>query len=150
MDTASTNSSLLHTDEDMQVEDKIDQLQEQIDDNIAKTQQFRIGQTSHKIMDSVSQQIFETSGPVKKREKSSDCMSCKVVTFQKEKHINWCQFCGQSVCKDCFFKSRPFPKAMLGKDGEQIRGDICKLCDRRFLVRQMLMDVQSNSAKKNS
>jgi hypothetical protein len=73
-----------------------------------------------------------------------------VVTFQKEKHICWCTFCGNSVCKECLTKTRPYPKAALDNSGNRIRGDICKLCDRRFLVRTMLLESQSQAAKKNN
>jgi len=37
MDTESTKSSLLHTDEDMNMEDKIDQVNEQVDDLTEQT-----------------------------------------------------------------------------------------------------------------
>ena len=91
--------------------------------------------------------IFEAAGPSKNKIKKPDCQSCKVVTFQKDKEIKYCQFCGNSVCKDCLTKSRIFPKAKLDNNGERMRGDICKLCDRKFLVRIMLLEAQSIAAK---
>lgn len=148
--TAETDaSSLLHTDSDIALEDVIDLKQMELDEYSEKTSMFRLGQTNHKINEAGSSVIFEATGPNKSKNKFSDCFSCKVVTFQKEKHILWCTFCGNSVCKECLTKTRPYPKAALDKNGERVRGDICKLCDRKFLVRQMLLEVQSNVAKKN-
>jgi len=146
----STKSSLLHTDPDMALEDIIDMQDLEIAEMTEKTSMFRLGQTNHKINEAGSNMIFEAMGPNKDKIKTPDCNSCKVVTFQKEKHIVWCTFCGCSVCKDCLTKTRPYPKAVLDKNGERVRGDICKLCDRKFLVRQMLLESQSAAAKKNN
>lgn len=146
---ATDNSSLLHTDSDMALEDIIDFKTMDLDEYNEKTSMFRLGQTNHKINEVGSNVIFEATGANKSKNKTGDCFSCKVVTFQKEKHILWCTFCGNSVCKDCLTKTRPYPKAALDKNGERVRGDICKLCDRKFLVRQMLLEAQSNAAKKN-
>ena len=147
---ADNDSSLLDTDSDMALEDQIERHQWQLDEYIEKTSTFKLGNTSHKINDKSENIIFEATGPNKQKNKFPDCTSCKIVTFQKDKQINWCQFCGNSVCKDCFTKTRPFPKAALDKNGERVRGEICKLCDRKFLVRQMLLESQSNAAKKNN
>lgn len=100
---------------------------------------FKMGPANYKINEAGNAALFELAGPNKTKTKTSDCASCKVVTFQKEKHILWCQFCGCSVCKECLFKSRPFPSSGIDKNGERLRGEICKLCDRKFLVRNMLL-----------
>lgn len=104
-----------------------------------KTSVFKFGPTNHKINEPGSSVIFELKGPNKKKTKSADCASCKVVTFQKEKHIEWCDFCGCSVCKECLGKERPFLNVEIDKDGKRARGRVCKLCDRKILVRQMLL-----------
>jgi hypothetical protein len=149
-DVASNASSMMHTDPDMQLEDVIDNHEMQLSEYAEKTSNFRLGQTNHKINEAGSNLVFEANGPSKNKNKFPDCFSCKVVTFQKEKHILWCTFCGNSVCKECLTKTRPYPKAALDKNGERVRGDICKLCDRKFLVRQMLLEAQSSAAKKNN
>ena len=67
------------------------------------------------------------------------CMSCNV-TVLKDSNTEFCEFCGNNVCKtECLTKMRPFPN---GKEegGRRIRGKICKLCDRKFLVRQVMTE----------
>lgn len=44
-------------------------------------------------------------------------------------------------------KSRIYPKAKIDNNGDRPRGDICKLCDRKFLIRVMLLEAQSLAAK---
>lgn len=58
------------------------------------------------------------------------CLSCSVTPL-KDKDPNVCSFCGNIVCNACYTKQRPFPNAKDKGD----RGKICKLCDRKFLVR---------------
>jgi hypothetical protein len=110
-----------------------------------KCQAFRIGNTNHKLENT---SIFEAAGTSKTKNKLADCYSCKIVTFQKEKEIKYCTFCGNAVCKECLTKSRIYPKAKLDNNGERQRGDICKLCDRKYLVRTMMLEAQSLLAKK--
>jgi len=66
----------------------------------------------------------------------------------------FCKFCGFSNCKECTTKERVFPKAKLDREGKQQRGTICTLCDRKFLVRQGLLDernlVQKATAKEKA
>lgn len=73
-----------------------------------------------------------------------------MVTFQKEKHIFWCDFCGCSVCQECLSKERPYVNGEIDKDGKRARGKVCKLCDRKILVRQMLLKSQSEVSQKTS
>lgn len=136
MEDSENFSEMLDTDSDMALEDELEKIQIELDEYTEKVATFRLGYTNHKINDKVdSALIFEASGKNKNQQKFSDCQSCKQTTFTKDKDICWCEFCGKSVCKDCFTKSRPFPKAALDKNGERIRGEICKLCDRKFLIR---------------
>ena len=51
-----------------------------------------------------------------------------------------CTFCGYFCCKDCVRKERNFPKSKLDKQGNLQRGAICNLCDRNYLLRQMLLE----------
>jgi hypothetical protein len=46
-------------------------------------------------------------------------------------------YCGKRCCKVCLYKTRPFPMNNLGYGK---RGEICKLCDRKFYVKEMIMD----------
>lgn len=80
-DEMSTQSSLLHTDPDMALEDVIDMHDLQLVEYTDKTSQFRLGQTNHKINEAGSNALFECTGPSKNKNKFPDCASCKVVTF---------------------------------------------------------------------
>ena len=51
-----------------------------------------------------------------------------------------CTFCGFFCCKECVRKERNFPKSKLDKQGNLQRGAICNLCDRTYLLRQMLLE----------
>ena len=49
----------------------------------------------------------------------------------------YCQFCSGSFCSSCRFKTKQFPKA----DAEyEDRGDICIICDRKFIIYDILKD----------
>lgn len=52
----------------------------------------------------------------------------------------FCTFCGLSACQDCTKKTRIYPKS--DKDPEtgkqSLRGVICKLCDRKFFIRDIV------------
>ena len=56
-----------------------------------------------------------------------------------------CHFCGKSSCKKCMTKTRQFvkrenAKVDLTKSGKEVflRGSICLLCDRKFLIKEMV------------
>lgn len=53
------------------------------------------------------------------------------------------------MCKECLIKERPFVNVEIDKDGKRARGRVCKLCDRKILVRQMLLKSQSEVSAKN-
>lgn len=132
--------SLLQTDESMRCEDQVLKIDEEIDD--LKIKQFRIGQQSYALVQ--EDPIFTCKGPNKDKSKNPDCFSCKLVTFQKESQMVFCCFCGHANCKDCCNKSRFYPRAELDKNGEKPRGKICRLCDRKFLIRQVLLQTSAD------
>lgn len=50
-----------------------------------------------------------------------------------------CTFCAQSRCEKCMKKSRPYPNSALDSAKHHtVRGPICKFCDRKFLVKNMI------------
>ena len=57
----------------------------------------------------------------------------------------YCTYCGLSNCKDCSKKTRIYPQCEVdhetGKRKE--RGTICKLCDRKFFIK----DIVQNTSK---
>lgn len=135
--------SLLHTDASMDLEDHIAMNQFETDE--LKMEKFRIGTQQYKL--EMEDPIFVSVGPNKDLKKNHDCYSCKLVTFQKEKEMHHCLFCGNANCKDCCQKSRFFPKAKLDSNGDKPRGKICKFCERKFLIRQVLLEASAKIQK---
>mmetsp|Transcript_15212 Transcript_15212/g.14786 ORF Transcript_15212/g.14786 Transcript_15212/m.14786 type:complete len:127 (+) Transcript_15212:377-757(+) len=62
--------------------------------------------------------------------------------------MNFCQYCGFACCKVDLYKTRPYPKNNLGYSK---RGDICKVCDRKFFVKEMINEstitIEENQQK---
>lgn len=54
------------------------------------------------------------------------------------------------MCQECLAKERPYLNVEIDKDGKRARGKVCKLCDRKILVRQMLLKSQSEVSQKTS
>ena len=54
------------------------------------------------------------------------------------------------MCQECLAKERPYLNVEIDKDGKRARGKVCKLCDRKILVRQMLLKSQSEVSHKTS
>ena len=85
--------------------------------------------------------IFFLSAPYRKKTKLGACQSCNDYIFEKDSQMHFCEFCGVSNCKNCFYKERMFPRARINADGMKLKGKICKLCDRKFIVRQMQLET---------
>ena len=51
---------------------------------------------------------------------------------------NKCDFCGFKSCKDCTKKKRQFPEAPSDADKKLQKGVICKMCDRKFIMRDKI------------
>ena len=54
--------------------------------------------------------------------------------------IKKCMFCGTANCENCLYKERAFPRATINAGGKKKKGEICKVCDRKFFIRQMTME----------
>jgi hypothetical protein len=53
--------------------------------------------------------------------------------------VRFCDFCGVSNCTDCQAKTRIFVVERTGNPKQVLpRGNICRLCDRKFLVHKVL------------
>jgi len=50
-------------------------------------------------------------------------------------HVVYSEFCGFPFCKLCLVKTFPFP---MNNPDFKNRGDICKICDRKFYIRVMV------------
>lgn len=94
--------------------------------------------------------IFFMDGPISTRayhNTTDGCHTCgdkwKKASDLQDSH---CQFCGNSNCKNCLKKTRPFKPTFVRKGKEPPteepvevkRGSVCKLCDRKFLIKEMV------------
>ena len=69
------------------------------------------------------------------------CTICHDI-IKKQRYIVWCQFCAKSHCRDCAFKEREFPRAFPDDQGHRLKGVCCKVCDRKFIMK----DIQLQNA----
>jgi hypothetical protein len=111
------------------------------------SRRFCIGNREH-IFDE-EESIFFMEGPINPRMNHNTpegCYSCgDRWKNTKDLENSHCTFCGNSNCKNCIKKTRNFQCKNLGerhlsegcKDVKQ-RGTICKLCDRKFLIKEMV------------
>ena len=98
--------------------------------------------------------IFFRSGPNLNQKPIKKCPSCRK-QFQNKGEMVFCTYCGHSNCKECSKKTRIYPNSQIdhetGKRTE--RGTICKLCDRKFHIKDIvqatskLIEVQNISIK---
>lgn len=65
------------------------------------------------------------------------CLPCDF-QFLDKKQMVFCQFCGLSACQDCTKKTRIFAMSTADHTGKRERGIICKLCDRKFFIKEMM------------
>lgn len=109
---------------------------------------------------SMNDPIFSVQGiqyPTKKQEEMQNGCSCCGDCFKNAKDAKQCHFCALSYCSKCRYKTRAFPKANKAlrktetlrgttkeskkdKDSQEDKGDICKVCDRKFFIKEMLQD----------
>lgn len=79
------------------------------------------------------EEIFNINCPNPNTKYVQRCRTCKY-EFKKKTEQKCCLFCGLGACKTCSQKTRAFPMAEKGSKND--RGTICKLCDRKFIVRK--------------
>ena len=84
------------------------------------------------------------------------CMPCDFV-FTDKKQMVFCQFCGLSACQECTKKTRIFPGQVMGnstretvKEDKRERGTICKLCDRKFFIKEMMTKSMKDIEMQNN
>jgi hypothetical protein len=65
---------------------------------------------------------------------TSKCNCCSK-SWTSKKDYTYCDFCALVFCFDCQSKTRKFPRS---KDSTM--GAICKVCDRKFHVRELVKD----------
>ena len=128
---------------------------------------FMIGDLEYEFDETES--IFFIEGPINPRNYHNTpegCHTCKErwkkATDLKGSH---CHFCGMSNCKKCMMKTRKFQVSKRqrhsstgnlnrNKIDNPERGSICKLCDRKFIIKDMIkgtldqIDEQSGALSK--
>ena len=52
--------------------------------------------------------------------------------------MTMCTFCGYGACDNCSKKKRFYPQSDIKNNLHELRGQICKLCDRKFFIRKMV------------
>jgi len=127
---------------------------------LADSKCFKIGDNEYEFND--QDPIFSLDRPANRQDHTAEkgqCVACRT-TFKTLKSLNYCEFCGGPVCKICLVKQRPMPEhdksgSILKTDssGEIItsssgnqsgpRHHICKVCDRKFYVRELVKASQS-------
>lgn len=91
--------------------------------------------------------IFFLNGPNRKELRTGACVSCRDHIFEDNSEMLFCQFCEMSNCQECMYKERKFPRGRLNADGQKPRGNICRLCDRKFIIREITFDTAVNTRK---
>lgn len=91
--------------------------------------------------------IFFLNGPGRKETRTGACVSCRDFVFESNSQMRFCSFCGNSNCANCLYKERMYPRGRINADGQKPKGKICKLCDRKFLVRQMQLETAMTISK---
>lgn len=89
--------------------------------------------------------IFKMAEPIDKNnyEKTNTCKSCTKPISGK--HFKFCKFCGIANCPSCVDRKRVFPKCPKKKT----KGEICKLCDRKFYIRKLQQEYSVYLAQKD-
>ena len=111
---------------------------------------FFIGQRQH-VFDEL-ETIFFMDKPISQRDYKNTpaCNTCEHAwKNQKELKDSHCHFCGKSSCKDCMKKTRLFRTKKTPCKDETERGRICKLCDRKFIIKDMIQGSSTQIKTQN-
>ena len=135
-----SSSSSLHTDQSIELEfDMIPKKQAEINALSSQLSHFKIG--SRWFLIEENSPIFNLTGPLAPYQGDHhNCYFCQD-PLKKGKSSS-CQFCGFWFCPKCQTKERPFPRAQIDEEGKILRGRVCVLCDRRFLLRLSIAKQQ--------
>jgi hypothetical protein len=117
----------------MEIEEALSKLTARLDTLKGREKFMRIGNNQFDLND--KDPIYFISKPEKKQTKTKACVSCRDFIFSSDSQMRFCTFCGHSNCENCLYKNRVYPRSKIDENGLKPRGKICKLCDRKFLIR---------------
>jgi hypothetical protein len=130
MKSDSSNSSI----EEMITDCEVDLRELQNTNFVFRDKERKVREIEFKPQESI---FFRKDG-ITELNKRSNCKSCRL-EFQSERQMVLCTFCGMSACKDCSQKSRYYQASALDDNKRRVaRGVICRMCDRKFFVRNMI------------
>ena len=132
----------LEQENDLEIDEVLAKLTQKIENEREKQKTIRVGINQFPFLD--KDPIFLIGGPIQKKNRSGNCTSCKSFVFESESQMKFCEFCGWSNCEKCLQKERMYPRGRIDAEGKKPKGLCCKLCDRKFLMRQVTLDSMVN------
>ena len=145
-------------------ETAINNIHNKIDALLETSRKFVIG--GREYLFDENERIFMMQEPISKKHHHNTPEGCNTCREKWKRagdlHNSHCQFCGMSTCKKCLKKTRLFKrKRVITLDDEvaeggeeqqmpaQKRGQICKLCDRKFLIKDMVQGTLDSITMQN-
>ena len=98
-----------------------------------KVATFKIGQSDFTYVE--SDPIFYSIGRKEGDQNNIGCNSCSNAI--KKGKFGICTFCTSRSCDNCIKKTKQYPLANANANGDKPRGPICRLCDRKFLLKDL-------------
>ena len=95
--------------------------------------QFVIGKRIFEI-GSKDIKIFRREKAASAKIKSKVCILCK----ESPSDRNFCNFCGHLACEKCMWKTKK-----IGQNSD-LKGNICQICDRKFIIYDLHQDQMKN------
>lgn len=138
-DDDNSGTDLVDLEDEFQLEQELERLTRKLQKFSGQEKWVKIGKNKFPYTD--KDPIFLLNGPNQKQVRTGACVSCIDHTFDNDSGIKFCQFCGHNNCKDCLYKERMYPRGRINAEGQKPRGQICKLCDRKFLIKEIQLNT---------
>ena len=118
------------------MESRIDEIDDQ--DVVPNLTTFMVGKVQFDYDE--NDPIFNRLGPNMNKTETEVCPTCQENPIDKKKV--YCEYCACANCKTCCQKTRIYPNAKQGVN-KGPRGNICKLCERKFQIRKVFADYRA-------
>jgi hypothetical protein len=107
--------------------------------------QIKIGNKSFPM--NFSEDIFSKTEPSAQLKQDTCCILC-----DKTEALTFCDFCGHKACEDCLYKKRKFQVSKSSSTNEiSVKtGGICKVCDRKFIMKSAFTQYSAIIDKQDS